>query len=72
MLKRCCLIGLLCLTGCKSTTGPLGYHGPGRVDDPMLSIEEQKARGRQRYSYVEDKSSLAPPAYVDRPSPVGR
>jgi hypothetical protein len=38
----------------------------------MLSIEEQKARGRQRYSYVEDKSSLAPPTYVDRPSPVGR
>lgn len=72
MLKRCCLIGLLGLAGCKSTTGPLGYHKPDRVDDPMLSIEEQKARGRQRYSYIEDKSSLAPPTYLDRPSPVGR
>ena len=72
MLKRCCLIGLLFLTGCQNTVGPLGYRRPDRVDDPMLSIEEQKARGRQRYSYVEDKSSLAPPTYVDRPSPVGR
>ena len=72
MLKRCVLIGLLGLAGCKSTTGPLGYQKPDRVDDPMLSIEEQKARGRQRLSYVEDKSSLAPPTYLDRPSPVGR
>ena len=72
MRYRLCLLGLLTLAGCKSTEGPLAYRKPSRVDDPMLSIEEQKARGRLRYSYIEDRGSLAPPAYVDRPSPVGR
>jgi hypothetical protein len=39
------------------------------VDDPMLSIDEQKARGRSRYSYIED-TRLTPNAFVDRPSPI--
>jgi hypothetical protein len=37
----------------------------------MLSIEEQKARGRNRYSYIED-DRLTPRTFVDRPDPVGR
>jgi hypothetical protein len=36
----------------------------------MLSIDEQKARGRLRYSYIED-DKLTPRTYVDRPSPEG-
>jgi hypothetical protein len=69
MHRRLCLIGLLlALAGCQSTAGPLGYRKPSRVDDPMLSLDEQKARGRLRYSYVED-DRLAPRAGVDRPDP---
>src|SRR5581483_10650783 len=69
MCRRLCLWGLLvALAGCQSTTGPLGYRKPSRVDDPMLSIDEQKSRGRLAYSYVED-DRLAPKAYVDRPDP---
>jgi hypothetical protein len=41
------------------------------VDDPMLSIEEQRSRGRLRYSYIED-DRLTPKTYVDRPDPLGR
>jgi hypothetical protein len=69
--RLCLLIGFLVPLGCQSTSGPLGYRGPSRVDDPMLSIDEQKARGRLRYSYVED-DRLAPRTYVDRPDPLGR
>lgn len=69
-MRRVHLLGLLvALAGCQSTTGPLGYKKPGRVDDPMLSIPEQESRGRLRYSYVED-SRLTPRAGVDRPDPT--
>jgi hypothetical protein len=71
MRYRLCLLGLLALASCKSTPGPVGYGRPNRVDDPMLSIEEQKARGRERYSYIED-DRLTPRTYVDRPDPLGR
>ncbi len=70
-LRRLVVLGLLALAGCQSTRGPLGYERSGRADDPMLSIQEQKARGRERYAYVED-DRLAPRTYVDRPDPVGR
>jgi len=69
MRYRLCLLGVLfALAGCRSTNGSLGYQRPSRVDDPMLSIEEQRARGRQRYSYIED-DRLSPKAFVDRPDP---
>ena len=38
---------------------------------PMLSIEEQKVLGRERYSYIED-DKLAPRTFVDRPGVNGR
>jgi hypothetical protein len=69
MRYRLCLLALLALTGCQNTQGPLGYRKPSRVDDPLLSIEEQKSRGRLRYSYIED-DKLTPRTYVDRPDPT--
>ena len=46
VMRRLYLLGLLlALAGCQNTTGPLGYHKPSRVDDPMLSIPEQESRG---------------------------
>jgi hypothetical protein len=69
-MRRLGLIGiLLLLAGCQSSTSSLGYRRPSRVDDPMLSIEEQQSRGRSRYSYIED-DRLAPKTYVDRPDPT--
>jgi hypothetical protein len=35
----------------------------------MLSIDEQRALGRERYSYIED-DRLSPKAGVDRPDPT--
>src|SRR4051812_42422248 len=69
-MRRLCLTGLfLALAGCQNSGGSLGYRQPNRVDDPLLSLEEQKSRGRLRYSYVED-DRLAPKTYVDRPDPT--
>jgi hypothetical protein len=71
MVRRLCLLSLLGLAGCQNVNGPLGYRRPERVDDPRLPISEQQARGRERYSYIED-DRLSPKTYVDRPSTVGR
>ena len=54
-MRRLVALGLLfALAGCQNNSGSLGYRKPSRVDDPMLSIDEQQSRGRLRYSYVED------------------
>jgi hypothetical protein len=69
-MRRLGLFGLLLvLAGCQSSTSSLGYRRPSRVDDPMLSLEEQKSRGRLRHSYVED-DRLVPKTFVDRPDPT--
>jgi hypothetical protein len=69
-MRRLAQIGLLLfLAGCQNSSGSLGYRQPSRVNDPMLSIDEQKVRGRERYSYIED-DRLAPKVYVDRPDPT--
>jgi hypothetical protein len=57
--------------GCQSEQGSLTYRKPGRADDPCYSIEEQRARGRERLAVIEDVGALAPKVYVDRPSPTG-
>ena len=69
-MRRLCLFTLLFVAaGCRNDSGSLGYRQPGRADDPMLSIDEQKARGRERYSYIED-DRLSPKTGVDRPDPT--
>jgi hypothetical protein len=69
-MRRLVLIGLFTvMAGCQTSTGSLGYRKPSRVDDPMLSLEEQRSRGRLRHSYVED-DRLAPKTFVDRPDPT--
>lgn len=69
-MRRLAALGLLfALAGCQNNSGSLGYRKPSRADDPMLSIPEQQARGRERYSYIED-DRLSPKAGVDRPDPT--
>ena len=60
------------LAGCNRFAGPLEVRKMGRADAPGYSIEEQKTRGRERYNILEDDISIAPKAYADRPSPIGR
>jgi hypothetical protein len=62
------LLAVLALGGCRNDGGSVGNRQPGRTD-PMLSIDEQRALGRERYSYIED-DRLSPKAGVDRPDPT--
>ena len=64
-------VALCALAGCQSTDGPLGLRKPSRAGDPMLSIDQQRAIGREKLSLVED-DRLLPKAYVDRPGTTGR
>ena len=67
---RLVLLGLvLALTGCRSDSGSVGNRQPGRTNDPLLSLDEQRVMGRERYSYIED-DRLSPKAGVDRPDPT--
>lgn len=72
------LTGLLTvLVGCRSNTeGPLEVYrknreGGDRADLPGYTISEQRQRGRERYSIVEDDFKTGPAVYIGRPDPVG-
>ncbi len=71
MARRIMLVALVALAGCQSTGSSLGSRQPSRARDPMLSLEHQRAIGREKLSIVED-DRLLPKAYVDRPGTTGR
>jgi hypothetical protein len=68
------LFGLLApaLPACNRFAGPLETRRMPRADAPGYTIDEQKMRGRERYSIEEDDPAIGPRAYNDRPSPIGR
>jgi hypothetical protein len=72
-MRRLIFAGLLFLTGCQNVVGPFQHRDPARVDDPLLSISEQKRLGRDRLAFPEESPKVAPPTYVDPYGPmVGR
>ncbi len=70
-MHRLYLVGFLFLAGCQSVVGPFEHRKPERVDDPLLSINEQQRRGRDRLA-LPDESALAPRTGVQLPGPHGR
>jgi hypothetical protein len=77
-MRRFFLIGVLALAGCQNIVGPFQHREPQRVDDPLISINEQERRGRDRLAVPEDKAlgnptfNVAPLTYIDRPGPHDR
>lgn len=71
-MRRWMLLGMLVLAGCQNTVGPLVNRNRAKPDDPYFSIEEQKRRGRDRYSLPDDSYSAGPRTGVDRYGPTGR
>ena len=53
-------VSALLLTGCGSVVGPFAARKPMRVDDPHLSIYEQKQRGRDRLALPEQSKQIVP------------
>ena len=67
-MRHILLIGLLFLAGCENIVGPFqNFRKPQRVDDPLLTIDEQQRRGRDRSALPEDAATLAPRTSVGVP-----
>jgi len=58
-MRRFCVIGILLLAGCQGVSGPFA-RGPQRVDDPLLSIPEQKAQSRQYLALPDESHTVGP------------
>ena len=71
-MRRLSWIGFLLLAGCQSVVGPFEHRKPERVDDPLLSINEQQRRGRDRLALPDESAALAPRTGVQLPGPHGR
>jgi len=59
-MRRLFLLGVLLLASCQNVLGPLQPRRPERVDDPLLSINQQEQRGRDRLSLPDDSPSVGP------------
>jgi hypothetical protein len=76
-MTRLALFGLiLTAAGCTRYEGPLEVYEKNRRGDradlPGYTIEEQKARARERLTTFEDDRERYPTSQVDRPGGVGR
>ncbi len=76
MTRLLLLVGILTAVGCTRYEGPLEVYGKNRRGDhadlPGYTIEEQKARARERLTTFEDDRERYPTSQVDRPGGIGR
>jgi len=75
-MSRLFPIALIFLTGCTGNlVGPFAAR-PQRVDDPLLTINEQERRGRSDIPLIDESTikmqNLSPRTYTDRPGPTDR
>jgi hypothetical protein len=60
MTRKLVAMGLLVLAGCQNVAGPFAPRPPVRVDDPRISIQEQKYRARDQLALPDDYDNLMP------------
>ena len=72
MRRTLTLLVPLLLAGYTRYEGPLEVRKKDRADAPGYSIPEQRARARERNTFIEDDPRLYPGGGIDRPSPIGR
>lgn len=71
-MTRLVIVGVLFLTGCQGVVGPLQRRCiTEAVDDPRLTIDEQKERQRDRLALPEASSVYGPRTYADNPALKG-
>ena len=66
-MRRLLFVGFLLLAGCQNMSGPFTPRSPERVDDPLLSLHEQRARIRERLALPDDSASVGPRTGVQPP-----
>ena len=71
-MRRMMLFGVLILAGCQNTIGPLANRNRERPDQAQYDIEEQKRRGRDRYSLPDDSPLIGPRTGISNYGPTGR
>ena len=59
-MRRLYFAGILLLAGCQSIAGPFSPRHNERVDDPLLSIPEQKAQSRQYLALPDESHTVGP------------
>lgn len=71
-MRRTLLLGVLFLAGCQNIVGPFQPRSPERIDDPLLTINEQRMRGRDRLALPDDSPAVGPTTGLEVPSSLGR
>jgi hypothetical protein len=68
-MRKLILAGLVLLAGCQGVVGPLqrACYPCQKVDDPCVSIDEQRRRGRNCLALPEESPRVAPPASTAPP-----
>jgi hypothetical protein len=61
-MRRLLVIGLLLLAGCQGVVGPFQPRSAQRVDDPLLTINEQEKRSRARLALPDESYATGPKA----------
>jgi hypothetical protein len=68
-MHRLFLVGLLFLAGCQGVVGPVKRTQITEpIDNPCLSIEEQKQRERDRLALPEASPEIGPKTYAGNPA----
>jgi len=67
-MRRFCSICVLLVAGCAGVEGPRFHRdNPEQVDDPRLTIEEQKRRERDQLAIPDESQNVGPPTYFVPP-----
>jgi len=68
-MHRLLLVGLLFLAGCQGVVGPVRRTSiTDPIDDPRLTIDEQKQRERDRLALPDASQAIGPRTYSDNPT----
>jgi hypothetical protein len=68
-MRRVLLAGVLTAAGCQGVVGPFQRYcePPVRIDDPRLTIPEQKNRAREFLAMPEPAAYEAPRTFAEQP-----
>ncbi len=72
-MRRLLYISVVLLVGCQGVSGPRDRQGaPSRVDNPALTIDQQKQLARDRLALPESSRTLVPRDSSDFAGPYTR
>ncbi len=71
-MRRMMLLGLVMIAGCNGTVGPFANRNREKPDNPYYNVEDQKRRGRDRYSLPDDSPQVGPRTGIAAYGPTGR